>query len=351
MDVFTTCPACDYTRIPSDNAPNWQCPKCQKAYIKTASLLQKNKDRIHSHPTDNFTEYTSNLNAERKKSNFIVVVVLIAAVLGACLYFLYQPRVKETVTSPIPVASVKDEELPYKQILANANSYFGFVPAQLVRKDKNGWSDLSEVNAQKDQWLKASENWVQKSIITAQHISENAGSLALNAAAQSFIPHCDIIRAIHINLYPIGGTGWIRFEITDDGGGTPSQVLDTAWLRIDGDCQVPVQGYMIVPFADVAVNPNHTYWFTIVEFRDSGAKTNITNLGSLDTDTYAEGKLLLPAKYKVPGIFDTNFRIVKEYKSLPGIRAASDSEKQKLPSLNEQEAVRRIWTQEMPRNL
>jgi hypothetical protein len=40
MSSFTTCLACHYTRQPSDNAPDWECPKCQKAYIKTARALQ-----------------------------------------------------------------------------------------------------------------------------------------------------------------------------------------------------------------------------------------------------------------------------------------------------------------------
>ena len=33
-----TCPACNYTRQPTDNVPEWECPKCQKAYNKTDRL-------------------------------------------------------------------------------------------------------------------------------------------------------------------------------------------------------------------------------------------------------------------------------------------------------------------------
>jgi len=34
MTSFTTCPACNYTRLPTDIAPDWECPKCQKVYAK-----------------------------------------------------------------------------------------------------------------------------------------------------------------------------------------------------------------------------------------------------------------------------------------------------------------------------
>jgi hypothetical protein len=41
MTSFTTCPACNYTRKSSDDAPDWECPKCHKAYIKTSCLVQR----------------------------------------------------------------------------------------------------------------------------------------------------------------------------------------------------------------------------------------------------------------------------------------------------------------------
>jgi hypothetical protein len=37
MANYITCPACNYTRQAADDAvPEWECPKCQKAYIKSA---------------------------------------------------------------------------------------------------------------------------------------------------------------------------------------------------------------------------------------------------------------------------------------------------------------------------
>ena len=40
MTSFTICPACNYTRKPSDDALDWECPNCHKAYIKTARKVQ-----------------------------------------------------------------------------------------------------------------------------------------------------------------------------------------------------------------------------------------------------------------------------------------------------------------------
>ncbi|WP_224981591.1 hypothetical protein [Geomonas agri] len=35
-----TCPACNYTRQPTDDAPEWACPKCLKAYAKTGTMAE-----------------------------------------------------------------------------------------------------------------------------------------------------------------------------------------------------------------------------------------------------------------------------------------------------------------------
>lgn len=36
LQSSTTCSDCNYLRQTTDDAPEWQCPKCQKAYNKTA---------------------------------------------------------------------------------------------------------------------------------------------------------------------------------------------------------------------------------------------------------------------------------------------------------------------------
>jgi len=35
IPTLIRCPACQYTRKPTDEGPDWSCPQCQKAYAKT----------------------------------------------------------------------------------------------------------------------------------------------------------------------------------------------------------------------------------------------------------------------------------------------------------------------------
>lgn len=278
-------------------------------------------------PRFDTTEQAHHLVPEANKNNRFFVVLVTVAVLGAVLFLYYHFKGKKAVASP---ATATQTEESLRTMLSSANGCFAFAAQS------------------EDQWRIGSEKWVRESNVATQH-TDGSGGLGVNAVAQSFLPHCEIIRAIQVNLYPVGSSGWIRFQITEDDGGAPGQVLDTVWLRIDKLCPVPHGGYMIVPFADVAVKPFETYWFTLVEFRDAReSEYHLTNLGVSNIDTYAGGAILLPPKYALPGLFDANFRIVKEYKSLPGIRAATDAEKGFRPSLEEQETKRNIWTQSLP---
>jgi len=49
MSSISTCPACNYTRQPTDTAPDWACPKCHKAYLKTSKLKS---GFCKKHPSD-----------------------------------------------------------------------------------------------------------------------------------------------------------------------------------------------------------------------------------------------------------------------------------------------------------
>jgi len=41
MTKLIACPACNYTRQPTDNVPDWECPKCQRAYNKTVRVVHE----------------------------------------------------------------------------------------------------------------------------------------------------------------------------------------------------------------------------------------------------------------------------------------------------------------------
>ena len=48
MKKLITCPACNYTRQATDNVPDWECPKCQKAYNKTVRAVHESKENNNS---------------------------------------------------------------------------------------------------------------------------------------------------------------------------------------------------------------------------------------------------------------------------------------------------------------
>jgi len=66
MSNFITCPACHYTRQPTDNAPDWECPMCQKAYIKTARATeqQASAEGIQPASFDASLQATNTFNGE-----------------------------------------------------------------------------------------------------------------------------------------------------------------------------------------------------------------------------------------------------------------------------------------------
>jgi predicted RNA-binding Zn-ribbon protein involved in translation (DUF1610 family) len=77
MASLTTCPACNYIRKPSDDAPDWECPKCHKAYIKTARLAQRQE-------TESLPEFTN--KSELPVSAFTVKYK--PSAIPAMLYFM-----------------------------------------------------------------------------------------------------------------------------------------------------------------------------------------------------------------------------------------------------------------------
>lgn len=46
MTTYTTCPACHYTRKPTDDVPEWECPNCQKVYDKAAQTLTADPEKL-----------------------------------------------------------------------------------------------------------------------------------------------------------------------------------------------------------------------------------------------------------------------------------------------------------------
>jgi hypothetical protein len=52
MTTYTTCPACHYTRKPTDDVPEWECPNCQKVYDKAVQALNTEPEKLKSSCTN-----------------------------------------------------------------------------------------------------------------------------------------------------------------------------------------------------------------------------------------------------------------------------------------------------------
>lgn len=82
MSVITTCPACHYTRKPTDDAPSWECPNCQKAYLKAAREIQQADDGTVSFDS------TSKLEIEFKPVNVVYFYVVLSVYAVVLLFFV-----------------------------------------------------------------------------------------------------------------------------------------------------------------------------------------------------------------------------------------------------------------------
>ena len=75
--VARTCPRCSHARKPTDDAPAWQCPRCEVAYDKvlpaeTASRHDRNQPVARTRP------------APQRPWTLILLAGMVAAMLGAC---------------------------------------------------------------------------------------------------------------------------------------------------------------------------------------------------------------------------------------------------------------------------
>ena len=69
------CPHCNYARKPDDTAPDWQCPACERAYVKAGSPL----------PPQGLREYGPNVQPTRRAGAGRWLLVLLA--FGAAFWF------------------------------------------------------------------------------------------------------------------------------------------------------------------------------------------------------------------------------------------------------------------------
>jgi ssDNA-binding Zn-finger/Zn-ribbon topoisomerase 1 len=55
---YKICPACNYVRQPTDIAPEWECPKCQKSYNKVGRLETPKESFLMAQSSTDYIEVT-----------------------------------------------------------------------------------------------------------------------------------------------------------------------------------------------------------------------------------------------------------------------------------------------------
>ena len=84
-NVSRICPHCNYARKADDNAPDWQCPSCERAYAKAGGDL----------PPAGLREYAPNGPAERRGGfgRWLLVLLVFGAALWLGRSWFHAPAV------------------------------------------------------------------------------------------------------------------------------------------------------------------------------------------------------------------------------------------------------------------
>lgn len=115
------CPKCSYIRKPTDEAPEWQCPSCQVAYIKASG----------EPVSTNYGRYGAPVIKNKPASSGALKWVIVVAVLGAGVLLG-----KPLWSHKQPVAAVASTSQP--EVTLYATEWCGYCAATREMFDKNG---------------------------------------------------------------------------------------------------------------------------------------------------------------------------------------------------------------------
>jgi hypothetical protein len=177
-------------------------------------------------------------------------------------------------------------------------------------------------------WRETVAKWEAQVKTATSNRTGGAGG-NITGIAQSFVPHCDRICAVEACAYAVSRKeGWLRFDIHEDDADQPSsKVLCRTWLRVDPGCPVRY-GYMVFDVPDIEVIATQRYWFTLVEYSESGT---LVNIGYSHGNQYDEGRVLGPES-SMSSDFDVKFSIIEECPPFPGLRKLTGDELARVPS-------------------
>lgn len=93
------CPHCGYARKTADNAPDWQCPSCEKAYVKAGGSL----------PPDTLRTYTAPVERSGGAGKWLILLL----VFGVAFWFGRPLLEKHTARAEAAHAASQPEVLLY----------------------------------------------------------------------------------------------------------------------------------------------------------------------------------------------------------------------------------------------
>ncbi|MFC7298230.1 glutaredoxin family protein [Herminiimonas aquatilis] len=115
------CPKCSYVRKPTDEAPEWQCPSCQVAYVKASGEAV----------SANYGRYATPV-AKNKSTSAALKWAVILAIFGAGLYF-GKPFWADKQASVVSTARAAQPE-----VTLYATEWCGYCAAARQLFDANG---------------------------------------------------------------------------------------------------------------------------------------------------------------------------------------------------------------------
>ncbi len=78
MSSIKTCPACNYTRQPTDYVPEWECPKCQKAYNKSARAEHLQESLLTAQSSPEYIHVSISRGNNLKPGSLIQIKTLVS---------------------------------------------------------------------------------------------------------------------------------------------------------------------------------------------------------------------------------------------------------------------------------
>lgn len=102
------CPHCNYARKATDNAPDWQCPSCEKAYVKASAPL----------PLENLVQYGPNVETRSAGAGkwLLILIAFVAA-------FWFGRPLLQHGSAPQATAAVSTEQ---PEVVLYATSWCGY---------------------------------------------------------------------------------------------------------------------------------------------------------------------------------------------------------------------------------